>query len=333
MSKNKPTKPIAKKTAKKPNGRKSWMKVAKKVHELNKKKDLGFTWAESMRFASKKVYPKFKGQAHNRIKLTDIESEFDIAFSEDVQPTPQPMPTPKEKCFSALDVLTEDLIDRAWWEIGDDDVWMNFDPNLPMRFAFDGITDTGIIMKSNMPNMVDIREDIRRQRGKDANNSDGETTIVFRVLIQPNKQDDKKPCSYYVLVTLIGSNYDMGVNESDEVFGQKSEEDLTEEELQKRISNKSKEDKIKKAKRTKTEAKKTNRPKEVEPKSVTKSKVTSTSTEELEKIKLQKSSRESLERILDGLRQDFKDGILSKRQYLQRQKLIIDKFERGGKID
>jgi hypothetical protein len=35
---------------------------------------------------------------------------------------------------------------------------------------------------------------------------------------------------------------------------------------------------------------------------------------------------------LDILRQDFKDGILTKRQYLQRQKQIIEKFEQGGEI-
>ena len=340
MSKNKPTKPIAKKTAKKPNGRKSWMKVAKKVHELNKKKNLGWTWSESMRFASKKVYPKFKGKTHNKISLKELESDFNNIILEEGQPTPQPIPTPKENCFLATDVPTEDLIDRAWWEIGDDDVWMNFDPNLPMRFAFDGIIDTGIIMKSNMPNMVDIREDIRRQRGKDANNSDGDTTIVFRVLIQPNKKDDGKPCSYYVLVTLSGSNIDMGVNESDEVFGQKSEQDLTEEELQRRISNKSKEEKIKKAKRTKTEAKKTNRPKEVEPKSVTQAKskkedvpkVNTDKNIDLEILKIKRDTQQSFERSMEALRGDFDRGLITKRQFQKRQQEIINKFEKGGLI-
>jgi hypothetical protein len=74
MSKNKP---IPKKV-KNPNGRKTWLKVAKKVHELNKKEKLGWTWSESMRFASKKVYPKFKGQAHTKVKLADITSEFKV---------------------------------------------------------------------------------------------------------------------------------------------------------------------------------------------------------------------------------------------------------------
>ena len=50
------------------------------------------------------------------------------------------------------------------------------------------------------------------------------------------------------------------------------------------------------------------------------------------RIKLEKENREVLERVLNGLRQDFKDGVLSKRQYLQRQQQILDKFEKGGQL-
>ena len=323
MSKNKPTKPIAKKTAKKPNGRKSWMKVAKKVHELNKKKNLGWTWSESMRFASKKVYPKFKGKTHNKISLKEVESDFNNIILEEGQPTPQPIPTPKEDCFSALLVPTEDLIEREWWTIGDDDVWSNFDPNLPMRFAFDNSIDTGIIKRSEMPNMTDVREDIRRSGIKYA-------LMIFKILIQPNKKDDGKPCSYYVLVTLENSSFDQNLKEG-EIYGQITEQDLTDEQLKQREVRKAEREKLAKQKITKKEAKERERPKEVEPKTIT-TKKGADSTIELEKIKLQKSSRESLERILNGLRQDFKDGILTKRQYLQRQKMIIERFEKGGKI-
>ena len=127
MSKNKPTNKKATPKVKKLNGRKTWLKVARKVHELNKKQDLGWTWTESMRFASKKVYPKFKGKNHTKVKLKDIELAFKNALEEG-----QP---PKEICFLATDVPLEDLIEREWFSIADDDLWLNFDDNLPMRFA------------------------------------------------------------------------------------------------------------------------------------------------------------------------------------------------------
>jgi hypothetical protein len=306
MNKNKPTKPIAKKPVKKPNGRKSWIKVAKKVHELNKKKNLGWTWGESMRFASKKVYPKFKGQAQNRIKLTDIESEFNVGILDDGQNKQTPIPKTKQICDDPRNIPQEDLLtEHEWYSIAEDSIWNIFAQNVPMRFAFDGIVDTGIIPKNLMPDMVQIREDMRKLYGS----SSPVPTFIFKLLVQPNKKDDGNPCSYYILVTMDGSTYDEAGD--DEVRSKKTIGDLSPEEFEAR-ANKSKKEKI-----SKKEAKNRIRPKEIEPKTppsdVKKSKK-STSDTELEKIKLQKSSRESLERILDGLRQDFKDGILSKRQ-------------------
>lgn len=323
MSKNKPTnKKVNKPKAKKPNGRKTWLKVAKKVHELNKKKKLGWTWSESMRFASKNVYPNFKGKTHNKIKLSDIELEFNDKIQQGKQPVPTPTPKPIENCFSALKVPAEDLIEREWWSIADDDVWINFDSNLPMRFAFDNIIDTGIIKKSEMPNMMEIREDIRRSGQKYG-------LVIFKVLIQPNKKDDGKPCSYYVLVTLENSSYDQNLKDG-EIYGQMTEGDLSEEQIAQREERRKEREKLMKQKTSKKEAKTRERPKEVEPKSITKTE--SKVDIEFEKIKLQKESRDTLARILDGLRQDFKDGLITKRQFQQRQQQIIEKFEKGGKI-
>lgn len=323
MSKNKPTnKKVNKPKAKKPNGRKTWLKVAKKVHQLNKKQKLGWTWSESMRFASKNVYPNFKGKTHNKIKLSDIELEFNDKIQQGKQPAPTPTPKPIENCFSALKVPAEDLIEREWWSIADDDVWINFDSNLPMRFAFDNIIDTGIIKKSEMPNMMEIREDIRRSGQKYG-------LVIFKVLIQPNKKDDGKPCSYYVLVTLENSSYDQNLKDG-EIYGQMTEGDLSEEQIAQREERKKEREKLMKQKTSKKEAKTRERPKEVEPKSITKTE--SKVDIEFEKIKLQKESRDTLARILDGLRQDFKDGLITKRQFQQRQQQIIEKFEKGGKI-
>jgi hypothetical protein len=326
MSKNKPTNKKATPKVKKPNGRKTWLKVAGKVHELNKKQDLGWTWAESMRFASKKVYPKFKGKSASKVTLKDIEIDFKNALAEGQPPMPIPTKKSKEICFSALNVPAEDLIEREWWTIADDDVWINFDSNLPMRFAFDNIVDTGVIKKSEMPNMMDVREDIRRSGIKYG-------LVIFKVLIQPNKKDDGQPCSYYVLVTLENSSYDQKLKDG-EIYGQMTEGDLSEEQIAQREERRKQRDKLMKQKASKKQAKERERPKEVEPKSITKTKAKPKleSSLELEKIRLEKSRVEVLKSVLDILRQDYKEGILTKRQYLQRQKQIIEKFEQGGEI-
>jgi len=320
MTKNKPK-------IKKVGGRKTWLKVAKKVHELNKKKKLGWTWSESMRFASKKVYPNFKGKSVSKVRLTDIELEFKKGLLEEAQPMPIPAPKEKEICFSALNVPTEDLIEREWWSIADDDVWINFDENLPMRFAFDSIIDTGIIKKAQMPNMMEIREDIRRSGIKYG-------LVVFKVLVQPNKKDDGMPCSYYVLVTLENSSYDQSLKEG-EIYGQIGESELTEEELQKRAERKKQREQLIKQKTSKKKAKERERPKQVEPKSITKQaekKAEGTSNLELEKIKAEQGRIASLTEALKVLERDFDKGILTKREYKNRQQQILDKFESGGEI-
>ena len=243
MSKNKPTNKKATKNLKKPNGRKTWLKVAKKVHELNKKQNLGWSWSESMRFASKKVYPNFKGKNASKVSLKDIEIDFKNALQEGQPPIPTPKGKLKEICFSALNVPAEDLIEREWWTIADDDVWINFDSNLPMRFAFDNIIDTNIIKKSEMPNMMEIREDIRRSGIKYG-------LVIFKVLVQPNKKDDGQPCSYYVLVTLENSSYDQNLKDG-EIYGQITEGDLSEEQISQREERRRQRDKLMKQKSSK----------------------------------------------------------------------------------
>lgn len=313
--------PKSKPKAKKVNGRKSWLKVAKKVHELNKKKKLGWTWSESMKFASQKVYPNFKGLPQHKISLKNIEDKFNSETENNKQPLPKgTTPKPIQICDDVRQIPDEDLlVEYDWYLIAEDIIWSLFTANMPMRFAFDGIIDTGIIPKYQMPDMKDIREQMRKLYG---NVSDPMPQFIFKRLIQPNKKDDGNPCSYYVLVTMLDGSYD--IIGDDEVSSNKY---LTEEEKMQRAKEKVVE------KKSKSKAKARKRPKEVEPKSITKpTKKESDTNVELEKIKIQKESRDTLERILNGLRQDFKDGIITKRQFQQRQQLILEKFEKGGKV-
>lgn len=340
MSKSKPTKKVSNQKSKKVNGRKSWNKVAKKVHELNKKNKLGWTWQESMRFASQKVYPNFKGLPQHKISLKSIESQFKHEIENSKQTLPQAsVTTPIENCFSPLDVPAIDLTDREWFVIGDSDVWEVFDPNLPMRFAFDGIIDTGIIKKSLMPNMTEIRDKIRSLYVEQANKSDELPTIIFKILVQPNKSDDGKPCSYYVLVTFDKSSLDIETDK-DEIFTQTKLEDLPEDKRKQRMLLEEEKKKKKKEKEKKRKAEARVKPKEVEPKSITQAKtkaedipkIPADKNIDLEILRLQKKRQESFERTMNDLRQDFKDGLITKRQFNQRQQQIIDKFEKGGKI-
>lgn len=326
MSKNKPTPKKSTSKPKKLNGRKTWLKVAKKVHELNKKQKLGWTWSESMRFASKNVYPNFKGKSASKVRLTDIESDFKKAISEQGQPIPTPTPTPKQICDDVRQIPDEDLIvEYDWYLIAEDVIWSIFTANMPMRFAFDGIIDTGIIPKYLMPDMKDIREQMRKLYG---NVSDPMPQFVFKRLIQPNKKDDGNPCSYYILVTMLDGSYDLSID--DEISSNTS---LSEEEKQKRAEQKQ----IQKKSKSKAKARK--RPKEVEPKSVTKAKDENQgkakskdidSEIELEKLKVERSN--NVTEILKILRKNYDDGLMTKREFKEANRKVLDRFEKGGKV-
>ena len=128
----------------------------------------------------------------------------------------------------------------------------------------------------------------------------------------------------------------LSLKELEDSSEEESEEskDLSEEEQEKRKKRDEERKRLKKENAKKKKAEARQKPKEVEPKSITKTKATpkDESPVELEKIRLENSRVEALKSVLDILRQDFKDGVLSKRQYLQRQQQILDKFEKGGQL-
>jgi hypothetical protein len=95
--------------------------------------------------------------------------------------------------------------------------------------------------------------------------------------------------------------------------------DLTEEQKQKRLKRKADLDAEKQTKLTKKAVKQRERPQQVEPK--TKGEVDTQS----EKYK-------ALQFALDILRKDVKEGLITKKQYQDRQKQILDKFNLGGEI-
>jgi hypothetical protein len=337
-------KTTSKSTRKKNTKSKAWMKVVQKVHVLSKKNNLGFSWTDSLRFASQKVYPEFKGKKNNEIKLTEITNSFNIAIGKTVvAPTPQTPPAvppkPKKVCYSPLLIPLDDLQEREWFFVGDDSIWVNFPSNLQMRFAFEGIIDTGIIMKSEMPDMVSIREQMRVMYGK----SSPVPVVIFKILVAPDSQDDGKPCSYYVLVTIEDSNYD--AETQNEIFSKVNEEGLSDEEKRLRQEKIDQANADKLAKSTKKQAKARQRPSQVEPtpkddetpsKDDTSDADTLAKKEkdkmDLDRALIEKDRINALTEALNIIRQDFKDKIITKRRYVELQKKIIDKFEKGGKI-
>lgn len=291
--------------------------VAKRVHKLSKKQGLGFSWQQSQKFTSANVFKQFKGNTVSKIKVTDIDkvtNAFLVSQAQGAEAEAQAESLArkqKEVCASPFLIPSKDLEPINWW--GMPEIINSFDPLLNVAIEFDGILNTGITKKMNIPDMVPVRESFRKMQFS------SEITIIFKILKIPSKKDDKDPCSYYVLITVEGSAEDEGTSDA-EIENFMLEAQLPAEAQAQRQAKK---DEAEKAKhKTKKNIKAVARPQQVEAKPTT----------DGEKIKIEAERFKQLNITLDGLREDFKLKLITKKQYQDRQKLILSKFEKGGKV-
>jgi hypothetical protein len=175
--------------------------LAKRVYKLSKKRKLGWSWQDAQKWTSANLFQLYKGKPLYTIKVTQVDVV--IASILDATPTPvtTPVPTPTPTvCFDPFNIPTKDLKDINWWMLSDQVAF--FDNDLNMRVAIGSIIDTGVVKKSELLNLNETVEDMRRAGYSSDDN------IIFKILVAPNKKDDGKPCSYYVLATLMGSPLD-----------------------------------------------------------------------------------------------------------------------------
>lgn len=190
--------------------------LAKRVYKLSKKRKLGWKWRDAQKWTSANLFQLYKGKPLSKIKLTEVDSVI-VSILDGTQ-TPTATITPKTTvCFDPFNIPTKDLKDINWWMLGDQ---VNFfDSNLNIRIAIGSIIDTGVVKKYELLNLNETVEDMRR------NGFSSDDNIIFKILVIPNKTDDGKPCSYYVLATLMGSPLDSETS-MDEVLKVVTESDL-----------------------------------------------------------------------------------------------------------
>ena len=195
--------------------------LAKRVYKLSKKRKLGWKWRDAQKWTSANLFKLYKGKPVSKIKVTEVDSVIISILDSGQMPTGVPTPTPKPTvCFDPFNIPTKDLKDINWWMLSDQ---VNFfDNDLNMRVAIGSFIDTGVVKKSELPNLNETVEDMRRAGFSSDEN------IIFKILVAPNKSDDGKPCSYYVLATLMGSPLDTESSQ-EEVFKTITEEDLPED--------------------------------------------------------------------------------------------------------
>jgi len=278
--------------------------LAKRVYKLSKKRKLGWSWQEAQKWTSANLFQLYKGKPLNSIKVTEVDVV--IVSKLDATPisvsTPLPTQTPTV-CFDPFNIPTKDLKDINWWMLQDQVAF--FDNDLNMRVAIGSIIDTGVVKKSEIMNLNETVEDMRRAGFSSDEN------IIFKILVAPNKKDDGKPCSYYVLATLMGSPLDTETS-MDEVLKVVTEEDLPaklRKEREKKVSKRQEIIDLRIAKKKSAERK---RPEKIEGRD--------------------EAERKEIEDTLKNLENLYAKKLISKELFQANVKELKAKLKLGGKI-
>ena len=294
--------------------------IAKRVYKLSKKRKLGWKWRDAQKWTSANLFQKYKGQKISKIRLTDVDKDIIAILDGRAMPT-APVGGRKqvEVCFNINQITNEQTEDIGFYYLYDRIFGGNgevgFDDNLKIAVEIDGLISTGVVKKYELSSSAisTLITDIRKM-----NLSSGDDSVIFKRIIISNKDSEKdNPCNGYILVTMLGSRADVS---TDEVDMDVKVKDLTPE-LQAKIEEAKR---LQEEKRLKQQVAKVERPKQVEPKKG--------AEKPASKIELEAEKYKALNRTLDILREDFKDGLITKKQYQARQQQVLNKFELGGKI-
>ena len=297
--------------------------IAKRVYKLSKKRKLGWTWQECQKWTSANLFKKYKGKAFSKIKVTEVDKDVIAILDGGAMPIVGKTAKMAEVCFNINQVTNDQTDDIGFYYLYDRIFGGNgeigFDDNLKIAVEIDGLISTGVIKKQQLLSfdIKNLISDIRK-----LNLPSGDDSIIFkRVIISDKESEKENPCNGYILITRLGSSADISTDEIDMDVKTK---DLSPE-LQAKMDEAKKLDEANKQKmRLKKKVQGVERPKQVELKKA--------EGKQEGKTQLEAERYKALNRTLEILREDFKDGLITKKQYQARQQQILNKFEKGGKI-
>ena len=322
---------------KKNNSLKLFNKLAKRAYKVSKKRELGWKWSDAQKWTSKNIFQKYKGTKNiSKLKVTEIDIDVVGVLDGTIPATTLPVtqiPKSREKCFNPFDIGSFLLDSFEWFDIVDKVSILNNDVKVDLDLELDGnvFAKTGVIKKELLPNLLTIREDMRK-----VNSKSGYYPIIsfYIVLIEGAEDNREIACNYYVLITFQGSSTYNILNSKGlirENFTTK--EQMPTSEIERiELAQKQKDEErrlLSKKKATSFQLPSKVEPKKVEPKVEPTKQPTTTklSKEELKTIRWQEFNKAK-----ESYRRDLDDGIITKKEYKNIILKLESKLEKGGKI-
>jgi hypothetical protein len=292
---------------KKNNSLKIFGLLAKRVYKISKKRKLGWKWQDAQKWTSKNLFQEYKKIPISKIKIKEVENTiFSIIDKKEIE-----IVVP-EVCAYVSEIPTLDLLDINWWLL-EEHITTRFSDDLKIRIALDNIVDTGIVKKSELSNLKQLVEDMRKQ------GLTSDDFIVFKKMKVPYSKDPENPCSSYLLVTLLGSITDIATEGEEEEMEVTQISDLPEEKIKEREERIKKAKEQRKKKETKKEIQKKPRPSKVEIK-----------PEEEEKIDAKKLKE--FRKLLNDMERRVDKGLMTRKQFIEQSTAIRKRLEKGGNV-
>lgn len=314
---------------KKNNSLKLFNKLAKRAYKLSKKRKLDWKWSDAQKWTSKNIFQKYKGTKNiSKLKVTEIDIEVTGILDGTLQPSITSVQLPKVKksneiCFSPFEVGSFLLDSFEWFDLDDKISILNNNLKVDLDLEFEGnvFAKTGVIKKSMLPNLVEIREAMR----KITNKSGFYPLINFYIVLIEGAEDNREiACNYYVLITFDNS-FAFNIVDSKglvrKVFVTKEQMPSTEQERIEIIERQKEEDR---KKLTKQKAKNFQLPSKVETKVEPKSEPIKKDTKANRTAEYNKAI-EKLESLLER-------KLITKKQFSQRFDELGKNLKDGGEI-
>ena len=193
---------------KKNNSLKLFNKLAKRAYKVSKKRELGWKWSDAQKWTSKNIFQKYKGAKNiSKIKVTAIDIDVIGILDGTTAPIATPLSSstkPKDICFSPFEVASYLLDSFEWFDIDDKVSILNNNLKVDLDLELDGnvFAKTGVVKKEMLPNLIEIRESMRKVTTKS-----GYFPLIsfFIIHIEGTEDNPEIPCNYYVLITFENS--------------------------------------------------------------------------------------------------------------------------------
>ena len=311
---------------KKNNSLKLFNKLAKRAYKVSKKRKLGWKWSDAQKWTSGNIFQKYKGTKNlSKIKVTEIDKQVAGILDGTLTATVAPaVLKSKEICFNPFDVGSFLLDSFEWFDIDDKISILNNDLKVDLDLEVDGnvFAKTGVVKKGMLPNLIEIRENMRRI----SNKSGYYPQIAFFIVHIEGTEDNREiACNYYVLITFENSLSFQTLDSKGlirKAFVSKEQMPTTEQERIEIIERQKAEEK---RKLTRNKAKAFQLPSKVQPKTVepTKEPV----------IKDTKANRlAEYNKAMDKLDSQLERKLITKKQYSERFDQLGKNLKDGGQI-